>query len=124
MFYADIARDSYAAFKRLKDAGTIPAGTRFQVDLVPAHSVIWLFLADALHGTIDPIYNEALKREIDKIAAAIPPHDLAIQFEHQAQHAMRGWMLWAEVDGEIAKDFRLLVHDQTFGPAFSSPGSG
>lgn len=62
LFYADIARESYSVFKRLKDAGTIPAGTRFQVDLVPAHSVIWLFLTDALHAPIDPIYNTALKR--------------------------------------------------------------
>ena len=68
-------------FKQLKDAGKIPAGTKFQVDLVPAHSVIWLFLVDALHAPIDPLYNEALKREIDKIAAAIPHHELAIQFD-------------------------------------------
>ena len=65
----------------LKDAGKIPAGTKFQVDLVPAHSVIWLFLVDALHAPIDPLYNDALKREIDKIAAAIPHDELAIQFD-------------------------------------------
>ncbi len=81
LFYADIARESYSVFKRLKDAGTIPAGTRFQVDLVPAHSVIWLFLTDALHAPIDPIYNTALKREIDKIVGAIRHDDLAIQFD-------------------------------------------
>jgi hypothetical protein len=81
LFYADIARDSYAEFKRLKSAGKIPAGTKFQVDLVPAHSVIWLFLVDSLHAAIDPIYNEALKREIDRIAAAIPHDELAIQFD-------------------------------------------
>ena len=81
LFYADIATQSFAEFKRLKDAGTIPAGTRFQVDLVPAHSVLWLFLVDALHTRIDPIYNAALKREIDKIAAAIPHQELAIQFD-------------------------------------------
>ena len=50
LFYADIAAQSYAAFKRLKDAGKIPAGTKFQVDLVPAHSVIWLFLVDPSCG--------------------------------------------------------------------------
>ena len=81
LFYADIAQQSYAEFKRLKNAGKIPAGTKFQVDLVPAHSVIWLFLVDSLHAAIDPIYNEALKREIDKIAAAIPHDELAIQFD-------------------------------------------
>jgi len=81
LFYADIAKNSYAEFKRLKDAGTIAAGTKFQVDLVPAHSVIWLFLVDALHAPVDPLYNDALKREIDKICAAIPHQELAIQFD-------------------------------------------
>ena len=81
LFYADIARESYAEFKRLKNAGKIPPGTKFQVDLVPAHSVIWLFLIDSLHAQIDPIYNDALKREIDRIAASIPHDELAIQFD-------------------------------------------
>jgi hypothetical protein len=81
LFYADIAQQSYAVFRRLKEAGRIPAAARFQVDLVPAHSVIWLFLTDALHAPIDPIYNAALAREIDKIAAAIPHQELAIQFD-------------------------------------------
>ncbi|MGC1777543.1 MAG: hypothetical protein WBB34_06310 [Xanthobacteraceae bacterium] len=81
LFYADIAKQSYAVFKRLKDAGKIEADAKFQVDLVPAHSVIWLFLVDALHVPLDPIYNGALKREIDKIAAAIPHDELAIQFD-------------------------------------------
>ena len=81
LYYADIAKQSYAVFKRLKAAGTIAADVKFQVDLVPAHSVIWLFLVDALHAPIDPIYNGALKREIDKIAAAIPHDELAIQFD-------------------------------------------
>jgi len=81
LFYADIAGRSYGDFKRLKAAGKISAGSKFQVDLVPAHSVIWLFLIDSLHAPIDPIYNDALKREIDKIAAAIPHDELAIQFD-------------------------------------------
>jgi hypothetical protein len=81
LFYADIAKDSYAVFRRLRDAGKIAAGTRFQVDLVPAHSVIWLFVAERLQEAIDPIYNDALGREIDKLAAAIPQSDLAIQFD-------------------------------------------
>lgn len=81
LFYADIAAQSYAAFKRLRDAGQIAPGTKFQVDLVPAHSVIWLFVANDLQAAIDPIYNAALAREIEKLAAAIPHHDLAIQFD-------------------------------------------
>ena len=81
LFYADKAKASYATFKRLRDAGKIAPGTRFQVDLVPAHSVLWLFLAEDLQAPVDPIYNAALKREIDKLAAAIPHPDLSIQFD-------------------------------------------
>ncbi len=81
LFYADIAAQSYAVFKRLKDAGKIPAATKFQVDLVPAHSVVWLFLVEKLHAAIDPIYNDAVKREIDKITAIVPHGELAIQFD-------------------------------------------
>lgn len=81
LFYADIAARSYAIFKRLKDGGKIPAGTKFQVDLVPAHSVVWLFLVEKLHATIDPVYNAAVKREIDKLATVVPHAELAIQFD-------------------------------------------
>ena len=72
LFYADIAAALLSDLQGAQGCREIPAGTRFQVDLVPAHSVIWLFLVDELHAPIDPIYNEALKHEIDKIAAAIP----------------------------------------------------
>ena len=81
LFYADIAARSYREFAELKRQGKIPARCRFQVDLVPAHSVLWLYLQDDLHALLDPIYNEAVKREIDKIAAAIPHDQLAIQFD-------------------------------------------
>ena len=36
---------------------------------------------DELHAPIDPIYNEAVKREIDKIAQALPHDEIAIQFD-------------------------------------------
>lgn len=81
LFYADVAKASYADFAALKRQGVIPAGCKFQIDLVPAHSVIWLFLQDNLHQPLDPVYNEALKREIDKIAAALPHDQIAIQFD-------------------------------------------
>jgi len=81
LFYADIARRSYATFAELKRQGKIPARVKFQVDLVPAHSVIWLFVRENLQSAVDPIYNDAVLREIDKIAASIPHDELAIQFD-------------------------------------------
>ncbi|MGA7487771.1 MAG: hypothetical protein WBW74_12655 [Xanthobacteraceae bacterium] len=79
--YADVAVRSYRDFASLKQEGTIPSRCRFQVDLVPAHSVLWLFLQDDLHRATDPLYNDAVRREIDKLASAIPHDQLAIQFD-------------------------------------------
>lgn len=81
LFYADFALRSYQVFARLKQQGKVPRHCRFQVDLVPAHSVLWLFLQEELHQALDPIYNDALRHEIDKIARAIPHDQLAIQFD-------------------------------------------
>ena len=81
LFYADNAIASYATFSRLKREGVIPAHVKLQVDLVPAHSVLWLYVEDDLQAALDPIYNAAVKREIDKLAAALPASELAIQFD-------------------------------------------
>jgi hypothetical protein len=81
LFYADNAKASYLKFKELRDIGKIAPATKFQVDLVPAHSVLWLFLVEELQAAVDPIYNEAIGREIKKLAGAIPHTDLAIQFD-------------------------------------------
>lgn len=79
--YADVARDSYAAFADLKRQGKVPAHAKFMITMAPAHSVIWLFLDESLHAAADPIYNAALRREIDKIAASLPHDQIGIQFD-------------------------------------------
>jgi hypothetical protein len=81
LLYADIAAKSYKRFKALRDEGVIAPGTRFQVDLVPAHSVLWLFVVDREQAALDPMYNAALAEEAGRIAAAIPHADLAIQYD-------------------------------------------
>jgi hypothetical protein len=81
ILYADIALTSYQAFADAKRRGKIPARCKFQVDLVPAHSIIWLYVVDELQPAIDPLFNDAVLREIDKIAAGIPHDELAIQFD-------------------------------------------
>ena len=79
--YLRHARESWAAFRALKAEGRIPAHVKLQVDLVPAHSVLWLFLEDDLHAAADPLYNAAVMAELDAIAALIPHDELAIQFD-------------------------------------------
>ena len=79
--YADNARASYAEFARLRDAGKSHPDTRFQVDLVPAHSVLWLFVVEDQQPALDAVYNAAVLRELDTIAMEIPHRDLAIQLD-------------------------------------------
>jgi hypothetical protein len=79
--YGDFALESYSVFRRLRDAGKIPAGTKFQVDFAPAHSAARSHVVDALLPDIEPIFNGAIMREIDRISAAIPHRDLAFQFD-------------------------------------------
>jgi len=50
--------------------------------------------------------------------------DFTVELQNETENAVSCRMLWPKVDGEIAEFLALLVHGQTFGPAFSSPGSG
>lgn len=79
--YADAALASYAVFRPLRDSGAIAPGTRFQVDLVPAHSVLWLFVAEKEQRALDRAYNAAVISELQRILAAIPNTDVSIQFD-------------------------------------------
>ena len=79
--YADVAIASYETFRRLKDEGKIDPGTRFQIDLVPAHSVIWLFVVEREQALIDPVYNAAVRREMEVICSRLPHDDISIQFD-------------------------------------------
>jgi hypothetical protein len=79
--YGDFAIASYATFRRLRDAGRIPPGTRFQIDFAPAQSAVRSHVVDALFAPLEPLYNDAVGRDVDRIAAAIPHADLAFQFD-------------------------------------------
>lgn len=79
--YSDEAKSSYATFRRLRNAGDIPAGTRFQVSLpTPVAVVTQHFMANA-QAAVEPAYERAMMREIGAILAAIPAVDLAIQWD-------------------------------------------
>ncbi len=79
--YAANAAASYETFARLKAAGTIPPHCRFQIDLVPAHTIIRTFVHEDDQEAIEPHYDAAVRREIDAVAAIAPHGELAIQFD-------------------------------------------
>jgi hypothetical protein len=54
---------------------------------------------------LDQLFGAAMKQPDMRIDAG---DNLAIQFEHEAQNAMGGWMLRPEIDGEVAEV--LFVH--------------
>jgi hypothetical protein len=79
--YAEKAIESYAVFRRLRESGSIPRGTRFQVALPTALAVVFTFVAPDQVRDLWPIYERQLLAELDLIAKAIPPWDLAIQWD-------------------------------------------
>ena len=79
--YANAAIDSYAVFKRLRDEGTIPAGTRFQISLpTPAAPIITAMVYED-RAAVEPAYERAMKRDVDAILAALPHAEIAIQWD-------------------------------------------
>jgi hypothetical protein len=79
--YADAARASYAAFARLKAAGTILTACRFQVSLPTPLATIAAFVVPADQAAVLPAYETQLLAECDAICAAIPHDQLAIQWD-------------------------------------------
>jgi hypothetical protein len=113
LFYADIAERSYRDFARLKRAGRIPAHCRFQIDLVPAHSVIWLFLTDSLHAPLDPIYNAALKRQFDvasAVFARLERSDVSSYGRDKTETLATFGNILIDLGNHVPRDIELLFH--------------
>lgn len=79
--YADAAIESYGVFTRLRDAGEVPAGIRFQVSLPTPVAIISSFFAGDDRAAIEPVYTAALLAELSRILDAVPHEDLAIQWD-------------------------------------------
>jgi len=79
--YASHAIDSYRLFARLKQDGTIPPSTRFQVSLPTPVAFLTNFVALEHRAAVEPIYRRAMKGEIKSMLDAIPLDELAIQWD-------------------------------------------
>jgi hypothetical protein len=79
--HAEVHLASYRDFKRLKDAGKVPAHTRFQVDLAHPVSVVRKYIVEDQVPSLEPAYERALLGEIDKLASVIPHDQLTIQWD-------------------------------------------
>jgi hypothetical protein len=80
--YADIAKESYAEFSRLRTEGVVPQEARFKVALPFVESATRGFIDTPEHWEILwPAYVDAIGRELDEICTAIPHDDLVIQWD-------------------------------------------
>ena len=79
--YAREARPGYEDFLAARAAGQIPRNVRFQVCLPTPWAVIMPFCQQPDAQQIYPVYEDAMLREVERIARAIPHHDLAIQWD-------------------------------------------
>ena len=79
--YADAALASWEVFARLRAEGAVPAGTRFQVCLPSCAALLTSFFPADQATLIEPALEDAMRREVDVIAAAVPAGDLAIQWD-------------------------------------------
>jgi hypothetical protein len=79
--YAKEAISSYQVFRRLKDEGTIPTGTRFQMSLPSAVAVCSQHIRTEDQAGVEAHYERALRGEVAQMLDAIPPEDLAIQWD-------------------------------------------
>ncbi len=77
--YATNAAASYAEFKRLRDAGKIPSGTRMQVTMAGPGTTSFGIQLEA--DVLLPIAGAALWTEIEAILATIPAADLTIHLD-------------------------------------------
>ena len=86
--YADAAKASYTVFSQFKQAGTIPAQCRFQVSLPTPLAPVAAFIALEDQAIVGPAYEAGMLNELDKITAAIPHDQLAIQWDVAVEFAL------------------------------------
>ncbi len=85
--YAEAALESWQVFRQLREDGTVPAGIRFQVSLPSPIAVIGAFVAGP-QGELEQRYEARLLDELAVIVDAIPPEDLAVQWDAAVEFAI------------------------------------
>ena len=79
--YADAAMASYKTFARLRAGGKVPHGVRFQVSLPTPLAPMTVMIESKDYEKVEPLYEDAMRAEIEAICRVIPANDLAIQWD-------------------------------------------
>lgn len=113
----DDAIASYAVFSSLRAEGVIPRGLRFQVGLPFPSSAMNGFKADFArdYPIAERAFEDLVARELARLTAAIPPSDLAIQwdmaYETQDIEGVLAWTpegAWERFAGPVTRLTRLI----------------
>jgi hypothetical protein len=120
----DDAIESYERFRELRDAGVVPAGLRFQVGLPFPSSALNAFKANfaADYPIAERAYEDLVARELVRLLEAIPPEDLAIQwdsaYEVQDIEGVLAWTsdgAWERFAGPVTRLTRLIPEQTLVG---------
>jgi len=117
--YADAAIESYAVFTRLRAAGEIADGIRFQVSLPTPVAIVASFFSGDDREAIEPVYTAAMRAELARIVEAIPHDDLAVQWDVANEmgiierasvfgNPMQAWWAGDPFDGLVARLVELV----------------
>lgn len=79
----DAAIESYQTFRKLREEGAIPSHVRFQLGLPFPVSALNAFKFDFASDfpIVGAAYEDLVARELRRLTAAIPPEDLAVQWD-------------------------------------------
>ena len=120
----DVAIESYGLFKELRDAGVIPANLRFQIGLPFPSSAMNAFKHDfaADYPKAEAGYEYLIEHELPRLFHAIPPEDLAIQwdcaYETQDIEGVLAWTnegAWERFAGPVTRLTRLIPEETLVG---------
>ena len=109
--YPEAAIDSYRLLCRLREQDIVPKSLRFQVSLPTTAAFLNAHVVVEHHAVVEPVYRDYLIGEMRQICAAIPHHDLAIQWDVSTE--MGQWegvrpAHFSEVKGGVIE--RLAAH--------------
>src|SRR4051812_26386186 len=125
----DDAIESYRTFGALRDEGVVPRDVRFQVGLPFPSSALNAFKVDFAgdYAAAEPPFEDLVRRELERLTRAIPPADLAIQwdvcYEVLDIEGVIAWMgggdaAWERFTGPLGRLTRLIPDDVLVGYHF------
>ena len=103
--YADAYLESFKTFHRLRDAGVVASDIRFQVEYpTPLASINgWVVPED--QDRLEPSYEQALFADLDRLLAALPHDDVAVQWDVAVEFAI----LEGGFDATESQSFERIV---------------